>query len=144
MKIWTSSWFTELPPEIVRVGISRGVPRRQSGYRRLVELQPNDLAWAVRDDPDAFAARYREQLHRLDAAAIVAKLARLGEDNDVCLLCWEAPDPSAPWCHRALTAGWLNEQLGLRGRRIRVRGPAASEIAAAPAALITPAKPDDG
>ena len=41
MKIYTSSWFTNLPDTIQKIGVSRGTPRGyKAGYRKMPELAP--------------------------------------------------------------------------------------------------------
>jgi Active DUF488-N3 subclade len=112
VRIYTSSWFAPLPPTVVKVGISRGVPRRYpAGYRRLTELQPGP--WFASVSPDEYRRRYLDQLHDLDADGVVAKLTEFGRGRDVALLCYERPQDAAAWCHRGLVAAWLWDEIGL-------------------------------
>ena len=112
MKITTASWFTPLPPSVLRVGISRSVPRGFApGYRRLPELHPGERSWAARGQPQSFTAFYLEQLAALDPRAIVEKLERLAAGRDVCLVCWERLEDA--WCHRGLVSAWLADSLDI-------------------------------
>ena len=62
----TASWSTALPDSYARIGISRGRPRRQSGYRVYSPLAPG--VWWNRVDLSEFYKLYMEQLAELDAA----------------------------------------------------------------------------
>jgi hypothetical protein len=112
MKIYTSSWSTRLPPEIQKIGISRGTPRGYpAGYRRMIELAPGP--WFNSVTPAEYHRRFMDQLGALDARAVLAKLHELGTGRDVALLCYEAPSKPADWCHRGHVAAWLHDQLGI-------------------------------
>jgi Protein of unknown function, DUF488 len=112
VRIFTSSWFHPLPSNIQKVGISRGVPRRQpAGFRMMSELAPGP--WFNSVGPAEYRRLYLDQLAALDAQAVVDKLHTLGEGRDVALLCFERPD-DAQWCHRGYVAGWFYDQLGLK------------------------------
>jgi hypothetical protein len=103
VRIFTSSWFHPLPSNIQKVGISRGVPRRQpAGFRMMSELAPGP--WFNSVGPAEYRRLYLDQLAALDAQAVVDKLHTLGEGRDVALLCFERPD-DAQWCHRGYVAG---------------------------------------
>jgi hypothetical protein len=109
-KIVTSCWFTELPPEFCRIGISRGVPRGQSGYRRYPKLTPGPYL-KLADGP--FTERYhREVLEPLDPRQTVHELTALAAGKIPALLCFEHTH-SAAWCHRAMVSAWLQQTLGL-------------------------------
>jgi hypothetical protein len=61
MRIYTSSWFTRLPPDMLRIGISRGTPRGQpASYRRRPELAPG--SWFKSVDPAEYYRWYMAQL----------------------------------------------------------------------------------
>ncbi len=63
VQIVTSSWFTKLPPTIARIGISKGSPRGQSGFRRYMALAPNfPLAVPL----DEYLDRYSRQLEAVE------------------------------------------------------------------------------
>jgi uncharacterized protein YeaO (DUF488 family) len=111
MKIVTSSWFVALPDEIVRVGISRGTPRGQQGYRMYRALAPGP--WFRSVDYHTYQRRYFEMLEERDATRVLDNLKRLAGGRDVALLCFEPPQPGPKWCHRALVSVWLYEQCGL-------------------------------
>ncbi len=113
--IKTGCWFTPLPPDHLRVGISRATPRSMpKGYRMFRELAPGE--WFNRiPDPVKWAERYRtEVLSRLDPQEVVGKLRALAEGRTVVLCCFEQPPPpDKKWCHRALVSVWLQESMGL-------------------------------
>lgn len=111
--IYTSSWFTALPPTFQKIGISHSVPRRYpAGYRRLTELQPGPGFRTT--SVVAFHQNYMAQLLALDPRKVLAKIQRLaGDAPAVALLCFENPHDPAAWCHRAHVSGWLHDTLGL-------------------------------
>ncbi|MBY0558841.1 DUF488 domain-containing protein [Hyphomicrobium sp.] len=113
-RIVTSSWSVQLDPtQYCRVGISRGAPRRQAGYRRYPALAPG--SWFRDLSPDEFRRRYNDEiLNRLDPKRVIADLEGMAERRTVALLCFEPPTPESPWCHRGLVALWLYETLALR------------------------------
>src|SRR5262245_11221930 len=109
--IKTSSWFTKLPQNHVRIGISRGTPRGQKGYRRCIKLQPGPW-FASLSDAD-FTKRYNEEiLADLDPRRVVDELLGMAGPGKIpTLLCWEPPEPGPRWCHRGLVAAWLFDTL---------------------------------
>jgi hypothetical protein len=113
-QILTSSWFTKLPADHVRIGISRGIPRHQRAkyflYRAL-----NPGAWFKScATPEEYARRYyNEILDRLDPGAVVGALQAMGDGGIPTLVCWEAPPPDPAWCHRGLVSACLFDALGL-------------------------------
>jgi hypothetical protein len=111
-QILTASWRTALPDDATPVAISRGTPRRLSGYRRLSALAPGP--WFRSVEPATYLRLYRQILDRLDPAEIYERLIAFG-DHPV-LLCWEcAADCHAGivFCHRHLVAEWLEDRLGI-------------------------------
>lgn len=105
----TASWFAPLPDGYVRIGISRGVPRRQpAGYRLFKVLAPGD--WFRSVDVLEYRRRYQQILDQLDPMAIVAKLRELAGGRIPVLCCFERPDGTS-WCHRAMAAEWLGAHL---------------------------------
>ncbi|MCB1383242.1 MAG: hypothetical protein KDJ73_10020 [Notoacmeibacter sp.] len=111
MKIFTSSWSTPMPESIVRIGISRGTPRNQSGYKMLPALAPGP--WFKTASPKVFEELYREQLAGLDPEFTVARIRAISEGRDAALLCWEDPNIAADWCHRGMVSEWLQQTLGI-------------------------------
>src|SRR5262245_41483860 len=108
VRVVTSSWFTKLPAGMVRIGISRAVPRGQpAGYRRLRQLEPG--LWFNSVTPAEYLRRYGEQRGRLSPHSIIATIDEMADGHDsAALLCFESPqDPSASThlpphlrCHR--------------------------------------------
>ena len=118
--ILTSSWYTALPaadlftsaPEsYCRIGVSRGTPRGQSGFRMYRRLQPGP--GTLKLPAIEFTAHYvREVLGRLDARQTVDDLLELAEDKVPALLCFEHTHSPA-WCHRGIVSAWLQAEIGL-------------------------------
>jgi hypothetical protein len=111
-RIYTSSWFTRLPPNMLRIGISRGTPQRQpAGFRRLPELTPGP--WFNSVSADEYHRRYMAQLAGLDPKAVLARISDMAAGHDVALLCYESPTDPAKWCHRGHVSAWLADTLGI-------------------------------
>lgn len=111
--IMTASWSVHLPAGATAVGISRGVPRNRSGFRRLRELEPGP--WFRSVCPETYLRRYREILERLDPAAVRDRLMELGRIP--VLLCFERAhdiQSGAKWCHRHVVAQWLEDRLSIK------------------------------
>jgi hypothetical protein len=105
----TGSWWTPLPANHVRIGISRGVPRGLARYRVFRKLQPGP--WFNSVDVDEYRRLYKaEVLDRLDPLGVAADLEELAGGGVPVLCCYERAG-SGSWCHRALVAGWLSEAL---------------------------------
>jgi hypothetical protein len=111
-QIKTSSWFTRLPSDHVRIGISRGVPSKQTGFRRYPLLNPGPWFESCAS-PQEYTERYFDILNRLDPENVVYELEELAEGGTPTLLCWELPPPAPAWCHRGLVSAWLYDELGL-------------------------------
>ncbi len=109
--IKTASWATKLPDDHLRVGISRGVPRRlPAGYRVYRALAPGP--WFNSVAIEEYYHLYRtEILGPLDPRFIADALLALGNGRVPVLLCYEQPN-HGQWCHRAMAAEWLAEVLG--------------------------------
>jgi hypothetical protein len=111
VKIVTSSWFTELPPEFCRIGISRGTPRGQAGFRMYRRLQPGPGTLKLPDR--VFTERYlREVLGQLDPRQTVDELIEIAGGKTPALLCFEHPRSDAR-CHRGIVSAWLEAEIGL-------------------------------
>jgi hypothetical protein len=146
--IITSSWNTKLPdadlftaaPEsYARVGISRGGPRGQSGFRMYRPLQPG--AGTLGLPAAEFTERYwREVLGRLDAQRVVDELLALADGKVVVLCCFEHPYGEA-WCHRALVSAWFEVELDLSvpefGREAEGHGLSHPKLCAAARSFLT-------
>ncbi len=111
IQIVTSSWFAKLPPEYARIGISKGSPRGQRGFRRYGPLAP---AFSLTLPLHEYLVRYDQQLAALDPKRVVSDIAALAEGKQMAaLLCFEPAEPGPKWCHRGLVSQWLAETLGL-------------------------------
>jgi hypothetical protein len=108
----TSSWFTNLPDVYGRIGISRGAPRGQSGFRMYRALAPGP--WFRSVSPEEYRALYMEQLGRLDARQVLDDLITLAAGRIPALLCFEKPPPDPHWCHRGLVSAWFSDALELK------------------------------
>ena len=110
LTIKTSHWFAKLPPGHQRIGISRGTPRGAgAGYRLYRTLAPGP--WFHSVGPDEYYQLYRrEVLAPLDPRLVVDELATLAGPDVAVLLCFCRP---GAWCHRAMAAEWLHQELGL-------------------------------
>jgi len=107
----TSSWATKLSAGYARIGISRGTPRRQSGFRMYRLLAPGP--WFNSVDADEYRARYMAQLAKLDPMRVLSELSLLADGLIPALLCFEAPPPDPAWCHRGLVSAWLFDTRGI-------------------------------
>jgi hypothetical protein len=113
LTLYTSSWFTRLPPEIARIGISRGTPRGQSGFKNYRPLAPGE--WFKRVDTRQYDLLYTAQLEKLDPQKVLEDLTYLsGACSSAALLCYESPHKPEDWCHRAWVSRWLHDKLGMK------------------------------
>jgi hypothetical protein len=113
MRIMTASWFTPLDlSRHQRIGVSRGVPRGQSGFRRFMQLNPG--AWFNHVTPERYLELYQSEiLSPLDPGKVVEDLHKISNGKIPTLLCWEPPTPGENWCHRGIIAAWLKDNLRL-------------------------------
>jgi len=107
----TASWYSRLPDGYCRIGISRGTPRGQRGFKLYRRLAPG--SWFKLVDPIEYRARYFALLEKLDPAATLAELCALGDGQIPALLCFERPPPDPAWCHRGLVSAWFHDTLGI-------------------------------
>jgi hypothetical protein len=114
--IKTATWFTKLPPDHMKVGISRGVPRgTPAGYKRYRALEPGP--WFNSVSIPEYLSRYNAILSGLDPAHVVDELATACGDAVPVLLCYENPaaiQRGEVWCHRHLAAQWLEDRLQIK------------------------------
>lgn len=54
-----------------------------------------------------------EILGNLNPQKVVDDIITLAGEKTPVLLCFESPAHSGKWCHRGLTAAWLQQTLGL-------------------------------
>jgi len=115
----TASWFTKLPDDHKRIGVSRSTPRRMpAGYRIYRALAPGP--WFNSVGIEEYYHLYRtEILGPLDPRTVADDLTRLAGGLIPVILCYERPPAQATlitgegdWCHRAMAAEWLAEALG--------------------------------
>lgn len=107
----TASWSAVLPDTHARIGISRGRPRRQSGYRVYSSLAPGE--WWNKVDIEEFHALYMRQLSLLDPENVLSDLRNIAGNRIPTLLCFERLGDSTAYCHRAFVASWFKTTLGL-------------------------------
>jgi hypothetical protein len=108
--IKTASWFTSLPPDHVRIGISRGTKGVPAGFRRYPRLAPGE--WFKTVPLEEYVRRFHaEVLDRLDPLLVAAELHAIAEGATPVLLCFERPE-TGDWCHRAFVASWLATGTG--------------------------------
>jgi len=77
VRILNASWFMPLPDGHIRIGISRGVPRRglQPGFRMYRKLQPGP--WFDSTDTATFTELYhREVLQRQNPGLVLLRTRR--------------------------------------------------------------------
>ena len=108
----TSSWSVRLPARYARIGISRGPPRGQRGYRIYSVLAPGP--WFRSVSAEEFRARYLAQLSELDPKVVLRNISELADSKIPALLCFERPPPDTAWCHRGLVSAWLADTLRLK------------------------------
>ncbi len=106
MLIKTGSWFTKLPPDHIKVGISRGVPRATpAGFRRYAALNPGP--WFKSSTIPDYLALYGALLAELNPEKVAADLLALAPGKVPVMVCFESPTAIAEgkvWCHRHLGA----------------------------------------
>jgi len=116
VQIFTASWFTPLPPDVQRIGISRGTPRGMpGGYRKMAELNPG--SWFMSARPSEYYERYYGEILRpLDLAQVLDRFDQLASGKPaVALLCYERPPFVAETynlCHRRIVASWIEQHTG--------------------------------
>ena len=112
MIVKTSFWARHLPPDHVRIGISRGSPRWMKGTQpRLAELAPGSWLYTT-DDPEEYRVRYVTQLAALDPVRVVERIRCEAAGKVPVLTCFCKPGGSN-WCHRAWVSVWLAHRAGL-------------------------------
>jgi hypothetical protein len=110
IRVKTTGWYTPLPDDHLRIGISRGVPRRfPAGFRMYRKLQPGP--WFNSVSTLEYDRLYKaEVLALLDPAKVIADLEAIARGKIPVLCCYERAG-SGLWCHRALAAQWLSDAL---------------------------------
>ena len=107
----TSSWYARLPDDYARIGISRGTPRGQRGYRMYRKLAPG--AWLHSVSEAEYCRLYMEILGALKPHVVLAEIQALAGPAVPALLCFEKPPPDPQWCHRGIVSAWFEHTLGL-------------------------------
>ena len=111
--IKTASWFTPLPDDHLRVGISRGVPRFGQigkGYRMYRKLRLARGSALSARPVSSSAIRPRSSTAWIPSAC--SRSCRDRRWPRACAGLLRAAEPTTTWCHRSLTARWLSEALG--------------------------------
>ena len=112
--IKTGCWYTPLPADHIKVGISRGAPQRGVGlgYRIYRKLAPGPWFNSCAT-PAEYIARYNaDVLDPLDPAQVRDELLALARGKLPVLCCFERPGGPG-WGHRSLVSVWFAETLGL-------------------------------
>jgi len=111
VRLKTASWFADLPADHIRIGISRGPPRDfPAGYRAFRRLAPG--SWFNSVSTSEYIRRYQsEVLAQLDPRAVFDHIVELADDRVPVLCCFERVG-RGQWCHRALAATWLADEVG--------------------------------
>jgi hypothetical protein len=112
--IKTSSWFTKLPHQHVRIGISRGMPTQLGTYMNYRPLAPGPWFRSCETPEEYRRLYFGEVLAELDPKTVVGDLALMADGEIPVLLSWAAPPPDEKWCHRGLVSAWLFDALGLQ------------------------------
>ncbi len=87
------SWFTKLPADHCRIGISRGVPLKETARQLYKRLAPGP-GFKSCATPEEYAERYFDELlGRLDPKSVVGELEAMAGGGIPTLLCWEHPPP---------------------------------------------------
>ena len=115
MLIKTGSWFTPLPEDHIRVGISRSTPRGfPAGYRVFRKLAPG--RWFNSVTPADYLARYNaEILGPLDPREVASAILEIAGGKTPVLCCFEKVQDIAAgrsWCHRSIAGQWLKDKSG--------------------------------
>lgn len=111
--IYTSFWSGQLPPNHIRIGISRGTPRWMKVQPRITELAPGSWLYTVADDTEEFRSRYVSQLGALDPVQVVERIHCEAAGKTPVLTCFCKPGVSN-WCHRSWVSVWLAHRAGLQ------------------------------
>ena len=112
--IITASYFTPIPPDVQRIGISRGLPRGLREYRRYRKLAPGP--WFRSAPARVYLDLYTKQLAGLDPARVVDELEAIADGRTAALCCFESAHEiglSRRFCHRHIAARWLEDRIGI-------------------------------
>ena len=109
--IKTGSWFAKLPPDHIKIGISRSAPRGlPAGYRLLKRLSPGP--WFSTATPVQYDRLYRDEILRpLNPHDVANQLLEMAAGKVPVMCCFESK-PGEQWCHRSMTARWLSDAIG--------------------------------
>jgi hypothetical protein len=104
----TTSCFSLSGKNPLAVAISNGT-RGYPGVKTYKALAP---PWALvkQLDETIFRIEYMKQLNGMNAHKVIADLRALTNSDDTIMLCWEQP---GVFCHRRITAFWLERELGI-------------------------------
>jgi|GEM_PF-1003852 len=111
MTLKTTYWARHLPPDHVRIGISRGSPRWMKAQPRIPELAPGQWLYTT-EDPEEYRVRYVRQLADLDPVRVVERIRCEAGGKTPVLACFCKPGGSN-WCHRAWVSVWLAHRASL-------------------------------
>lgn len=117
MRVFTSHWRSSLLRDVdaTIIGISRGTPRGNPGfrYRVLRSLAPGDRAWR-QEGQEEFERAYLDQLEALGVERILGDLKRVGTGRPCICLCWERLADPDEYCHRLTLSRFLEREADIR------------------------------
>lgn len=106
-----------LDPSLVKIPISRGLPRFKLSYElvKTAYLLCPSYEMLSMYDRDKYEAAYRDQLERMGVEKIKGVLRSLGYGSAkaIVLLCFEDVTKPGQWCHRTMFARWWQEKTGM-------------------------------
>ncbi|MCJ2019917.1 hypothetical protein MKK84_21185 [Methylobacterium sp. E-065] len=103
MTILTSYWSRPLPPDYVRISVSRGSPRWMKPQPKIPEFAPGQWLYTT-PDPEEYRIKYVSQLACVDVGEIVERIDRMAGGRTAVLCCFCKPGVPGGFCHRA----WLS------------------------------------
>lgn len=113
MQIYTSYFanLQKLPNNLVPISICGKAPDWYKGLQCKLLAPKYDFfkVWQQTHDNDYYIdCFYKQVLNKLDATEVYNMLAKLSNNQDVVLICYEKP---SNFCHRHLVAQWLSDEL---------------------------------
>lgn len=111
MAIFTSYWARHLPPDHVRISVSRGSPRWMKPQPRLAAMVPGQWLYTT-DDPERYRQLYVSQLQCVDAGELVQRIEQIAGGRPAVLCCFCKPG-AGRWCHRSWASVFFAHRANL-------------------------------